>query len=134
MAKGNAGRLAGNAVKLGVKYGPVLYGVARHGKEPARAAAEKFLSKKGSRKKALAHAATLLDGSVLQVFHGGEPVYIVFSGEEMVASQPPLDVPLQTLVQRADLTKRIRPDDVNRKSRGRRPDDANRWPKIRRRP
>jgi hypothetical protein len=133
MAKGNAGRLAGNAVKLGVKYGPVLYGVARHGKEPVKAAAEKFLSKKGSRKRALAHAATLLDGSVLQVFHAGEPVYVVFSGEEMIASHPPLGVPLQTLVQRADLTKRIRPDDVNGKGRHPRPDEANRWPKIGRR-
>ncbi len=133
MAKGNAGRLAGSAVKLGVKYAPVLYGVARHGKEPAKAAATKFLSKKGTRKRSLEHAATLLDGSVLQVFHAGEPVYVVFSGEEMVASHPSLDVPLQTLVQRADLSKRVRPDDLNRKGRGRRPDDANRWPAIGRR-
>jgi hypothetical protein len=133
MAKGNAGRVAGNAVKLGVKYGPVLYEVARHGREPAKAAATKFLSKKGSRKRALEHAATLVDGSALQVFHAGEPVYVVFSGEEMVASHPSLDVPLQTLVKRADLSKRIKPDDLTRKGRGRRPDDANRWPQIGRR-
>jgi hypothetical protein len=133
MAKGNAGRLAGNAVKLGVKYGPVLIGVARHGKEPAKAAAAKFLSKKGARKRSLEHAATLLDGSVLQVFHAGDPVYVVFSGEEMVASHPPMDVPLQTLVQRADLSKRIRPDDLEHKRRRRRPDDANRWPQTNRR-
>jgi hypothetical protein len=132
MAKGNKGRLAGSAVKLGVKYGPLLYEVARRGKEPAKAAATKFMSKKGARKRSLEHAATLLDGSVLQVFHAGEPVYVVFSGEEMVASHPALDVPLQTLVQRADLSKRIRPDDANRKGRRRRPDDANRWPQIRR--
>ena len=133
MAKGNAGRLAGNAVKLGVKYGPVLYGVARHGKEPAKAAAAKFLSKKGSRKRALEHAATLLDGSVLQVFHNAEPVYVVFSGEEMVASHPALDVPLQTLVQRADLSKRIRPDDPSSGRSARRPGHAGSWPRIGRR-
>ena len=130
MAKGNAGRMAGNAVKLGVKYGPVLYEVARQGKEPATAAASKFISKKGARKRSLEHAATLLDGSVLQVFHAGAPVYVVFSGEEMVASHPVLDVPLQTLVQRADLSKRIRPGDVTRKGRRRRPDVANRWPQL----
>jgi hypothetical protein len=44
-----------------------------------------------------------------------------------------MDVPLQTLVQRADLTKRIRPDDLDRRRRRLRPDDANRWPPIHRR-
>ena len=133
MAKGDAGRLAGNAVKLGMKYGPVLYGVARHGKEPAKAAAAKFLSKKGARKRALEHAATLLDGSVLQVFHAGEPVYVVFSGEEMVASHPALDVPLQTLVQRADLSKRIRPDEAHGHGTPSGPSSKRSWPKIGRR-
>jgi hypothetical protein len=115
VAKGNAGKMAGNAVKVGVKYGPLLYEAVKHGKGPATEATQKFLTRKGVRRRALEHAATLIDGSVLQVFHQGHPAYIVFSGEEMVSCHPPLDVPLQTLVQRADLSKRIRPEDAKRR-------------------
>lgn len=103
------GRMAGTAVKLGVKYGPLLYEAARHGREPAKAAAEKLLTRAGARRKAFAHADTLVDGTVLRVYHDGHPVYIVFAGDELVAVHPQVDAPLSVLIKRADLSKRRRP-------------------------
>jgi hypothetical protein len=38
-------------------------------------------------------------------------VWVVFSGDETVTAYPPTDIPISVLIERADLTKRIRPDD-----------------------
>jgi hypothetical protein len=96
-------------VKLGVKYGPVAYEAIKHGKEPAREFAQKQLSKLTARKQALAHAEGLTNGSAMPVWQGDLQVWVVFNGDEPIASHPAVTTPLAQLVQGYDLAKRVRP-------------------------
>jgi hypothetical protein len=98
-----------NVVKLGVKYGPVAYEAIKHGKEPAKEFAQKQLSKLTARKQALAHAEGLMDGSAMPVWEGDQQVWVVFNGDEPMATHPNTTTPLAQLIQGYDLTKRIRP-------------------------
>jgi hypothetical protein len=98
-----------NVVKLGVKYGPVAYEAIKHGKEPAAEFAQKQLSKLTARKQALAHAEGLMDGSTMPVWAGDQQVWVVFNGDEPIASHPTVTTPLAQLTQGYDLTQRIRP-------------------------
>ena len=107
-----ASRIVGYAVKYGVKYGPHLVVAAKTLKEPATAYAQKVVATQRARKLALAEAATLRAGSALKVFHQGEPVWVVYSGDDPVSSHPVVGVPLATLVERADLSQRISPEDA----------------------
>ena len=96
-------------VKLGVKYGPVAYEAIKHGKEPAKQFAQRQLGRLNARKQALTHAEGLLDGSAMLVWKGDQQVWIVFNGDQPIASHPTVDTPLALLIQGYDLTKRIRP-------------------------
>jgi hypothetical protein len=96
-------------VKLGVKYGPVAYEAIKHGKEPAREFAQRQLSRLNARKQALTHAEGLLDGSAMLVWNDDQQVWVVFNGDQPIASHPTVDTPLPLLIQGYDLTKRIRP-------------------------
>lgn len=96
-------------VKLGVKYGPVAYEAIKHGKEPAREFAQKRFNRLTSKRQALAHAEGLMDGSAMPVWEGDVQVWVVFNGDEPVASHPASATPLGLLVEGYDLTQRIRP-------------------------
>jgi hypothetical protein len=96
-------------VKLGVKYGPVAYEAIKHGKEPAKEFAQRQLSRLNARKQALTHASGLLDGSAMLVWKDDQQVWVVFNGDEPIASHPTVDAPVAVLIQGYDLTKRIRP-------------------------
>ena len=98
-----------NVVKLGVKYGPAAYEAIKHGKEPAKEFAQKQLGKLTARKQALAHAEGLMDGSTMPVWDGDQQVWVVFNGDEPVATHPNVTTPLAQLIQGYDLAKRIRP-------------------------
>lgn len=101
---------AKNAAKYGAKYGPhakVAWEIA--GKQ-VQSAARARLDVAAQRRKAFAHAETTSDGSVLRAVDHGEPVFVVFSGGDPVASYPELDRPLVDLVARADMTKRTTPE------------------------
>jgi len=98
-----------SVVKLGVKYGPVAYAAIKHGKEPAREFAQKQLSRFTARKQALTHAEGLMDGSILPVWEGDLQVWVVFNGDEPIASHPTVTTSLAELVRGYDLGKRIRP-------------------------
>jgi len=102
-------RALSSVAKLGVKYGPVAYQAIKHGKEPAREFARKQLSKLTARKQALAHAEGLTDGSAMPVWHGDTQVWVVFNGEQAIASHPTVTTPLAQLIQGYDLAKRTRP-------------------------
>jgi hypothetical protein len=107
------GRLVRNVVKFGVRYGPVAYEAVKHGREPAQQAVQAAVAKRNARRTALEHAGTVRDGSLLKVLHEGRPVWFVFSGDEIVATYPP--VPIASygeLLRHADLANRIRPADV----------------------
>ena len=103
-------KFVGNAVKYGVKYGPHVLVAAKALKEPATAYAQKKLAEQKARRAAAAEATTLQAGTVLRVFHQGQPVWVVYSGEEPIGSHPVVDVTLAELVERADLSQRIVPE------------------------
>ena len=105
------GKVAVTAVKLGVKYGPQIWLATQALREPAKEAVNKAVASERARRQAMAHAKSLADGSILKVYKGDQAMWVVFSGDETVTVYPPIDIPLSTLVERADLTKRIRPED-----------------------
>lgn len=122
MAAGRNGRLAKTVLRYGVKYGPLVFEAVKHGREPAQRALRRVLDRQASRGRAHRHAVTLLDGSVLQVFRDGEPIWIAFSGDVPVAAYPTIDVPMEALLEYADLSRRVPPDPARwRERNGRRP-------------
>ena len=109
MARGKVGAV-NNLVKLGVKYGPIVYEAVKHGKEPARELAERQVARSNARRRALEHAHHLVDGSVLTVFDGDQRLFVVFNGDTPVASHPTSKKKtLQALIDGYDLEKRVRP-------------------------
>jgi hypothetical protein len=105
------GKLVTQGVKLGIKYGPQIWVATRALRDPAKEAANKAISSERARRQAMAHAKSLADGSILKVYRGDVAHWVVFSGDEAVGVHPQTDIPPSALVERADLTKRIRPDD-----------------------
>jgi hypothetical protein len=103
------GSIAKTAVTYAMKYGPLVYEAIKHGREPAQRAVQKALARQADRKRSLTHATTVVDGSVLRVFHESEPIWVVFSGDTPVASYPTVTAPLSDLLDHADLSLRVRP-------------------------
>jgi len=106
------GRLVLTGVRYGVKYGPHVKVIFDQVKEPASDYARARLQSQRGRRLAVAKAHTLRDGSVLQVIHGDQPVWVVFSGDEAVSAHPDPGVPVSDLLTRADLTRRRHPDEL----------------------
>ena len=105
------GKVAVTAVKLGVKYGPQIWVATQALREPTKEAVNKAIASERARRQAMAHAKSLAEGSILKVYRGDQALWVVFSGDVPVTVHPPIDLPLSALVERADLTKRIRPED-----------------------
>jgi hypothetical protein len=110
------GRAVATIVKWGVKYGPHIAVVAQQAKDPAMAAAQKRIARVQAKRQAVEHASTVVDGSVLKAFDpkgvAREPVWVVFTGNEPIASYPATTTPLAELAAVSDLGKRIRPEDM----------------------
>ncbi len=119
---GRMARTAARSAKLAVKYGPqAKIAWDKGGKQATQAAAKRALTL-NARRKALAHAAGVVGGSILKIAPTGSTVYVVFSGEQPIATYPPQDTPYPVLLAHADYDKRIRPEDVRRRpARQRRP-------------
>lgn len=106
------GRLATQSAKLAVKYGPAAKIAWDRGGRTATLAATQRLVGLNARRRALAHASGVIDGSVLKVAPEGRPVWVVFTRDLPIAAYPaPPQIPLTVLLQHADLAKRVRPDD-----------------------
>src|SRR5690348_15825635 len=109
------GKAVGTIVKWGVKYGPHVIVLAQQAKEPAMAAAQKALDRQKARRRAFEHAETVRDGSVLKTFDPradhGDPVWVVFAGDDPVAAHPATATPLAELIANSDLSTRVRPAD-----------------------
>jgi hypothetical protein len=110
------GKAVGNLVKWGVKYGPHVVVLAQQAKEPAMKAAQTALDRQKAKRRAIEHAATVRDGMVLKTFDPradhGEPVWVVFSGDDPIAAHPASATPLAELVAKSDLSTRVRPVDM----------------------
>ncbi|GAA4877401.1 hypothetical protein [Serinicoccus chungangensis] len=113
--------------KQAIKYGPVVYALAqKYGPQVVdqilkrREPATKFVQDQASRartnprKHAMAHADTVVDGSLQQVFHRGHPYWVVFSRNEPVGVHPHTDAAFDTLLLNADPGKRQTPDALRR--------------------
>jgi len=101
------GKLAKNLVKYGVRYGPLVVEAVRHGREPAQQALQAAWAKRSARRKAVEHALTVREGSLLKVIKDGQAIFFVFSGDAIVTTYPA--VPQSSypeLLRHADLDNR----------------------------
>ena len=114
-SRGRVTKAATAAAVLAVKYGPQAKIVWDKGGKQATQAAAKRAMTLNSRRKALAHAAGVKDGSILKIAPTGSTMYVVFAGDQPIASYPTQDVPFAVLLAHADLDKRVRPDDAKRR-------------------
>ena len=112
------GKAAGQLIKYGPiaaaaaqRWGPVVWEQLKNQREPAEKFVQDKVAKGNQRKKAMAHAATVIDGSALQVFHHNTAHWVVFSGDDPIAVHPPTQAPFEELLDRADLSNRVRPQD-----------------------
>lgn len=110
------GSAAGKLIKYGPiaaaaaqKFGPVVWEQVKNQREPAEKFVQSKVARGNQRKKALAHATTVIDGSVLQVFHANTAHWVVFSGDDPIAVHPPTTASFDELLDRADLSNRVRP-------------------------
>ena len=103
------------AAKLAIKYGPqaklVWDKVGKDTVEQARARRVIALD----RRHAVDKARTLTDGWVLRQLDGERVVWVVFSGEEPITSYPDDGVDLGALLKGADLSKRLTPEEYDRR-------------------
>lgn len=111
---------AGKLIKYGPiaaaaaqRWGPVLWEQAKNQREPAEKFVQSKVSKGNQRKKALAHAATVIEGSVLQVFHDNTAHWVVFSGDDPIAVHPPTQASFDELLDRVDLANRVSPRETS---------------------
>jgi hypothetical protein len=101
------GKLAKNLVKYGVRYGPLVVEAVRHGREPAQQAVQAAWAKRSARRKAVEHALTVRDGSLLKVIKDGQAIFFVFSGDAIVTTYPPVpQSAYPELLRHADLDMR----------------------------
>ena len=110
MGKGKVAKAAvviGTGAKLAVKYGPQAKIAWDKGGKQAAAAASQRARSLTSRRKAFAHASTVVDGSVLKIAPAGKTAYVVFSGEQPIATYPHQDAPYPALLAHDDLGKRV---------------------------
>lgn len=112
------GSAAGKLIKYGPiaaaaaqKFGPVVWEQVKNQREPAEKFVQSKVARGNQRKKALAHATTVIDGSVLRVFHANTAHWVVFSGDDPIAVHPPTTASFDELLDRADLSNRLRPRD-----------------------
>ena len=118
MAKtGKVAKAAAVGATLAIKYGPQAKIVWDKGGKQATAAAAKRALSLNNRRKALAHASGVIDGAVLKIAPQGSTIYVVFTGDLPIASYPEQTLPYAVLLQHADLSQRVRPDDVLRTPR-----------------
>ena len=105
------GPVAKNAAKYGAKYGPHAKVAWELAGKHVQAAARARRDAATLRRKAFDQAAVTRDGSVLRVVEAGEPVFVVFSGDEPVGCYPTTERSLEELVVRADLAQRTTPEE-----------------------
>lgn len=105
---GKNSQLAKNLVKYSVRYGPLVVEAVRHGREPAQQAVQAAWAKRSARRKAVEHALTVREGSLLKVIKDGQAIFFVFSGDAIVTTYPAVpQSAYPELLRHADLDKRV---------------------------
>ena len=99
------------SARQGVKYAPHIAAVVREVRGPATDFAKTRVEASRQRRLAVTKAASVRDGSVLQLLHGEQTVWVVYSGDKPVSEHPDIGVPLAELVEHADLDRRRPPED-----------------------
>lgn len=100
-----------NAAKYGVKYGPHAVAAWKIAGSQIEAAARHKMDEVTARRTAFDHADSVAGGSVLRVVDHGTALFVVLSHDEPVACYPEVQRPLVELVAKADLAKRVTPDE-----------------------
>lgn len=106
MKVGPVVRTAAQAAKIAVKYGPQAKIAWDNGGKQAAARATKRAKTLNARRRAFAHAAGVVEGTVLKIAPAGSTLYVVFTGERPIAAYPPQDLPFSALLEHADLSRR----------------------------
>lgn len=101
-------KVVGRGARLAVKYGPQAKIAWDNGGKQGVSTATKRARSVTARRRALKHAATVIDGSILRVAPTGTTAYVVFTGDQPIATYPKTDLPFDLLLAHADLSKRIR--------------------------
>jgi hypothetical protein len=104
-------KLVIEGVRQGAKYAPAIAVVVRQVQGPATDYAKARLEAARQRRMAVTKAASVRDGTVLQLLHGEQTVWVVYSGDQPVSAHPDIGVPLAELVAHADLDRRRPPED-----------------------
>jgi hypothetical protein len=92
------------------KYGPMVPLLWKTAGRPATEAAQRAFAVRAARNTAVHHADTVEQGAILKVYDQGNPIWVVFSGADVVASYPPRESTVAKLVASADLSKKMTPD------------------------
>ncbi len=100
-----------NAAKYGVRYGPHAVAAWKIAGSQVEAAARHKMDEVSARRTAFDHADSVAGGSVLRVVDHGRALFVIFSHDEPVACYPEVQRPLPALVDKADLGKRVTPDE-----------------------
>ncbi len=106
MDSSKVGKAAQKSAKLVVLYGPQAKIMWDRGGKQVVTAAAKRTRTMNERRKAFAHGSGLIDGSVLKIAPAGSTMYVVFSGDQPVATYPSQQLPYAVLLEHADLNKR----------------------------
>jgi hypothetical protein len=109
---GKAAMIIGAGTRLAVKYGPQAKIAWDKGGKQAATAASKRARSLTARRRAFAHAATVVEGSVLRIAPSGTTAYVVFSGDDPIAAYPPQESPFPVLLAHVDLDRRVRAEDA----------------------
>lgn len=113
-------RAASKGAKLAVKYGPQAKIVWDKGGRQAAARAGQQASTVAQRRKAIAHAESLIEGTVLRCGPHGSTIHVVFSRDEPVAAYPVQPEPFEELLAHVDTSRRVTPEQARAQSRLRR--------------
>lgn len=105
------GPVAKRGVKYGVKYGPQAKILWDNGGKHVQAVVRQKAEEGSARRTAFAKAETVVHGSVLKQLHVGKPVWVVYTDDEPLDAFPKPSVPLATLLEHADLSARVTPED-----------------------
>lgn len=105
---------------LAVKYGPQAKIAWDKGGKQAVARASRQAASISHKRKAIAHADSVVNGTILRCAPRGSTLYVVYSTDQPIATYPAQEEPLPELLAHIDLSRRMTPEQARRRPRDRR--------------